>query len=85
MSSASVHEPAPQPGKKRVLDLVLSDLQARAELGREKYGMYLQTFNGRDTLMDAYQEALDLCMYLRQAIAERETAAQQPPADAERE
>jgi hypothetical protein len=29
------------------------------------------TNNGRDSLMDAYQEALDLVMYLRQAIEER--------------
>lgn len=27
--------------------------------------------NGRDALVDAYQEALDLTMYLRQAIEER--------------
>jgi hypothetical protein len=33
----------------------------------------LQPHNGRDCLMDAYQEALDLAMYLRQAIFERDT------------
>ena len=42
------------------------------ELGLERYGTKLQTFNGRDALWDAYQEALDLVMYLRQAIMERE-------------
>jgi hypothetical protein len=36
-----------------------------------KYGKTLQTFNGRDALTDAYQESLDLCMYLRQMIEER--------------
>jgi hypothetical protein len=32
----------------------------------------LQAFNGRDALRDAYEEALDLACYLRQAIAERD-------------
>lgn len=54
-----------------VLPLVLRDPEERAVAGRRKYGVGLQTFNGRDSLTDAYQEALDLCMYLRQAIEER--------------
>jgi hypothetical protein len=33
---------------------------------------YLQAHNGRDALLDAYQEALDLAIYLRQALAERD-------------
>jgi len=28
--------------------------------------------NGRDALRDAYEEALDLCQYLRQALYERD-------------
>jgi hypothetical protein len=68
---AATHEPPPKPGKAKVLDLVLADLTARAEEGHKKYGTYLETHNGRDSLMDAYQEALDLCMYLRQALEER--------------
>ena len=32
----------------------------------------VQPFNGRDALVDAFQEALDLCVYLRQAIYERD-------------
>lgn len=71
MSNAYTHEPPPQPGAVNVIDLVMADLAARAEVGRAKYGTLLQTHNGRDALMDCYQEALDLCMYLRQAIAER--------------
>jgi hypothetical protein len=43
-------------------------------MGRRKYGTALEANNGRDALMDAYQEALDLAMYLRQAIAERDGA-----------
>lgn len=41
-------------------------------MGLEKYGTKLEAFNGRDALMDAYQEAIDMVMYLRQAILERD-------------
>jgi len=51
-------------------DLVMEDMRQRDEMGREKYGTRLQPNNGRDPLVDAYQEALDLCVYLRQAIYE---------------
>ena len=67
-----MHEPPPVPGKKTVLPYVIQDLQDRAIEGKKKYGTMLETENGRDVLMDAYQEALDLVMYLRQAILERE-------------
>jgi len=69
---AHLHEPPPQPGRLAIVDLVETDIRARAEEYRPKYGTYLESHNGRDALMDAYQEALDLCMYLRQAIAERD-------------
>lgn len=48
-----------------------ADMQERDRLGRERYGTPLQPHNGRDALVDAYQEALDLVVYLRQAIEER--------------
>lgn len=54
-----------------ILPLVLFDLKKRAEAGKVKYGTALKTNNGRNCLIDAYQEALDLCMYLRQAIEEQ--------------
>ena len=67
----------PQPAPKAsdapsVWDLVRADMAARDAFGREKYGTPLQAHNGRDALADAYQEALDLCVYLRQAIYERD-------------
>ena len=37
-----------------------------------RYGTALQPHNGRDALLDAYEEALDLAMYLKQAIVERD-------------
>lgn len=52
--------------------LVLKDMEERRKHGIEKYGVPVQPFNGRDPLIDAYQEVLDLCVYLRQAIEERE-------------
>ena len=62
----------PKNGSQKVLDFVLQDLIERAEIGKKKYNTYLETNNGRDALLDAYQEALDLVMYLRQLILERE-------------
>lgn len=49
---------------------VIADIQARKEIGLQRYGTLLQAFNGRDALLDAYQEALDLCQYLRQVKEE---------------
>ena len=58
-----------------IQDLVIADIEARKAVGLERYGTLLQPFNGRDALMDAYAEALDLCQYLRQAIEERNAGA----------
>lgn len=55
-----------------IIELVKQDLIDRAEMGEKKYGEKLKPFNGRSSLVDAYQEALDLCMYLRQKIYEDE-------------
>ncbi len=65
------HQPAPQPSTGDVWALVLADMEDRRRLGIERYGVPLQAHNGRDALIDAYQEALDLAVYLRQAIEER--------------
>lgn len=63
--------PEPNAGPS-VWDLVIADMRERDAFGRRKYGTPLQPGNGRDALVDAYQEALDLCVYLRQAIYERD-------------
>ena len=55
-----------------VWSLVIDDMAARDKVGRHRYGTPLQPHNGRDALVDAYQEALDLAVYLRQAIYERD-------------
>lgn len=49
---------------------VLDDMTARDMIGRERYGVPLTAYNGRDQLVDAYQEALDLSVYLRAAMEE---------------
>lgn len=73
----STHNPAATPqhtphGEGReILPLVIDDLKARIEYGTKKYGEPLKAFNTRDALMDAYQEALDLVVYLKQVIEER--------------
>ena len=71
-SKAATPQPPPHSGKLTVIDYVLADMVKRAAMGVIKHGMPLQTHNGRDALWDAYQEAMDLCMYLRQAILERD-------------
>ncbi|MBZ4371496.1 hypothetical protein [Corallococcus sp. AS-1-6] len=57
--------------EQRVVALVRADAKARDAQGRERYGVPLQAGNGRDALVDAYQEQLDFVVYLRQAIEER--------------
>ena len=64
---------SPRPNDSRpVWDLVIEDMQERDRIGRIRYGTPLQAGNGRDALLDAYQEALDLAVYLKQALVERD-------------
>jgi len=65
----------PRPKKNKlpaVWDLVILDMNKRDKFGLERYGVRLQPHNGRNVLQDAYEEALDLVVYLRQAIYEQE-------------
>lgn len=45
---------------------LIPDMLERDRIGRERYGVPLRVWNGRDALADAYQEALDLVVYLEQ-------------------
>lgn len=56
----------------------LADLKYRAEQGEEQYGIPLCAFNGRNALVDAYEEALDAYVYSIQYVME-----QGPDADME--
>lgn len=66
-------------GSPSVQGMVIADLGTRLEVGIQRYGTALQPFNGRDALRDAYEEALDLACYLRQAIAERDATVAEVP------
>lgn len=74
MSAASTEQPppVPRPGVQSIQAAVRADLEERERLGIERYKTSLQPFNGRDALVDAYQEALDLAVYLKQALVERD-------------
>lgn len=74
MPNERIDEQAPpRPSEGDVWLLVMADMEERRKAGISKYGQPVQPFNGRDALIDAYQEALDMCVYLRQAIEERRT------------
>ena len=74
MSHADTNsQPAPKPNDNpAVWSMVMRDMVDRDIFGAEKYRTRLQPGNGRDFLVDAYQEALDLVVYLRGAIYERD-------------
>jgi hypothetical protein len=57
----------------QVRSAVANGLRDRRELGISKYGRALQSHNGRDSLLDAWQEALDTLVYLQQMQLEGET------------
>lgn len=66
-------QPTPKPNDTQPIhEQVIEDLKRRAEAGKKNYGTYLQVNNGRDSLLDAYEEAQDLTLYLKQAILERD-------------
>jgi hypothetical protein len=72
MTHPIIDQPAPVPNERpSIQSLVRQDLEEREQVGIQRYGTPLQPHNGRDALVDAYQEALDLACYLRQAIEER--------------
>ena len=70
--SAAKNEPAPTGTGKKVIDEVVLDLNARSDMGEKKYGTPLRTFNGRNAMMDLYQELLDSVMYAKQVLMEME-------------
>ena len=57
--------------KKRVFKQLHKDIEARNKKGKLTYGKELFTHDGRNTLQDAYEEALDLVVYLLKMKMER--------------
>jgi hypothetical protein len=62
---------------REVLPLLEELVMQRVEFGRQKYGTVLGIFNGRDAIMDAWEEAVDLCFYLAQAWKEGNDVAEE--------
>ena len=60
------------PVSEEVFQQLQKDIESRNQIGFDHYKTSLTTFNGRDALRDAYEEALDMCAYLCQAIMERD-------------
>lgn len=54
---------------------VIADIEARRELGIQRYGSALKPHNGRDALRDLYEELIDAACYAKQAMVERATPA----------
>lgn len=72
-SAVAGEQPAPVPNRlPAVWDLVIGDMRARDRLGRERYGVPLQPDNGRDNLLDLYQELLDSAVYCRSELFKRD-------------
>lgn len=57
-------------------DLVIADMAERKAFGLRKYNSLLQAHNGRSFTLDAYEEVLDLAVYLRGKLEEERS---QPP------
>ena len=75
-----IDQPDPIPNERpSIWQLVLRDMYQREQVGIMRYGTPLQAFNGRDALWDAYEEILDLAVYLRQVIEERRAVTQNSP------
>lgn len=68
-------QPAPQPQstdpRQAAHWLVCADLLERAAMGQTKYGVPLMADNGRDHLIDLYQELLDALCYARMELERR--------------
>lgn len=52
------------------LESIAEDTEARIRLGEKKYGTRLKAHNGRDAMLDLYQEVLDGCNYAKQLVIE---------------
>ena len=68
---AGARQAAPTGTGPEITPLVIKDLEERYRYGKDKYGEGLRANNGRDPLIDLYQELLDAVLYTRQALEEK--------------
>lgn len=57
--------------QREVTLLAIDDMRQRDAKGRATYGVPLTSHNGRDHLVDCYQELLDAIAYMRAALDEK--------------
>lgn len=70
---ANKPEPKPVPTEERpTWELVIEDMRERDRAGRAKYGTPLQPNNGRNSLVDLYQELLDATVYVKNEIIKQQ-------------
>lgn len=69
-SSAIKQEPMPKGSGVPIQDLVIEDIKLRKEFCIKKYGEPLLANNGRNTLVDIYQELLDAVIYIKLKLVE---------------
>lgn len=50
---------------------VIIDMEEREKIGYDRYGKYLTIDSTEDMLQNAYEEALDLAVYLKTRIMQR--------------
>ena len=76
---ADFNQQAPEQGDgSEIYQLVLIDVCTRSQFGARKYGHALHTTANVDYLVNAYQETLDLLIYLRGEIEKRNTVTAGP-------
>jgi hypothetical protein len=72
MDEMNKKQPPPQRTEApSTMRMVMADIEEREKFGKEKYGTVHQFDNGRDHLIDLYQELLDAVCYVRAEIERR--------------
>jgi hypothetical protein len=67
---ATQQQDKPHGAGEAIVDIVIRDLKERKKFGTQKYGEPLKAFNGRNPLVDLYQELIDALVYVRQHLEE---------------
>ena len=81
----SKKNPPPNNTGAEIVPMVIADLEGRRVMGEEQYGQVLRVENGRDVLLDLYQELLDAVLYIRQKIAQEDSTLKEAKAEGRRE
>ena len=51
---------------------VVKDMHTREKQGFASYNKYVTLHDGRDSLLDLYEELLDACVYIKKLMMERD-------------